>query len=516
LTSIETKIKPWAAEQARIGEIAYDRAVKHLEGALLLAYQSLNPATRSIPPEILETEKAKFRNAMLGQFSEDYFRQQAIIVENLIQTTDYPTYLLGYGKYVAALVSGLVKEGRWPDSKRDALLDSLMASIFSEVSVVMHNYFELINKAAEKERAAIEAERRQREEERLAAAAEDEKLVMMITEALNKLAKGDLSSRITQTPPPKGKKLVEDFNGAVARLASAMMKVSETTTSIQTATLEIGSASSDLSQRTEQQAASIEEISATLNQLTATVQETSKSAQHAHGVATETKNEALRSGEVMLQAETAMGEIERSSRQIGQIIGVIDEITFQTNLLALNASVEAARAGEAGKGFAVVASEVRSLAQRSAEASKEIKTLIAASEQQVVQGVRLVEQTVAAQDAISVRIGELNTLISGIAGSAHEQASGLNEINTAIHQMDTVTQQNAAMVEQSTAATLSLGDRSETLVGLVAQFQLEERPPSESSARSRYVPQIAMKTTGGGGAAPRFKAAADLEDWSEF
>jgi methyl-accepting chemotaxis protein len=516
VTKIQDKITPWPRERAEVGEIAYRRTIKHLEGALLVAYKALNPATRAIAPEILETEKKKFHNVMLGRFNDDYFRQQAIIVEGLIQTTDYPEYLLGYGKYVAGLVSGLIKEGHWPDNKRDLLIASLMTSIFSEVSVVMHNYFELITRATEKERAAIEAERRHREEERIAAAAEDERLVQMISDALTKLAGGDLSCRITETPPPKGEKLVADFNGAVTRLAQTMTKVSETTTSIQTATLEIASASNDLAQRTEQQAANIQEISATLNELTSTVQQTAESALHVRNMAVETQDEATRSSEVMVQAEKAMGEIERSSRQIGQIIGAIDEITFQTNLLALNASVEAARAGEAGKGFAVVAQEVRGLAQRSAEASKEIKMLIAESEKQVVQGVRLVANTVAAQESISSRISELNSLVGGIAGSAQEQASGLNQINTAIHQMDTVTQQNAAMVEQSTAATLNLGDRSETLVGLVSQFQLEDRGRREAPARMRHAPKVEMRTTGRGGAAPSYAADVAHDDWAEF
>jgi methyl-accepting chemotaxis protein len=216
-----------------------------------------------------------------------------------------------------------------------------------------------------------------------------------------------------------------------------------------------------------------------------------------------------------------MAGIEQSSHQIGQIIGVIDEIAFQTNLLALNAGVEAARAGDAGKGFAVVASEVRALAQRSADAAKEIKTLISTSSQQVEAGVKLVGHTGTALQRIVTQVSEINGIVAEIAASAHEQATALHQVNTAVNQMDQVTQQNAAMVEQATAASHSLSQESEELARLVGRFQVGQdgsgaaaRAPSRKPARIATV--TALKTTGHGGATPRRAASPTSESWEEF
>jgi methyl-accepting chemotaxis protein len=237
-------------------------------------------------------------------------------------------------------------------------------------------------------------------------------------------------------------------------------------------TQEISTASNDLSRRTEQQASSLEETAAALDEITATVKKAAEGATHARKVVAGTKEDAERSGEVVRKAVEAMGGIEKSSQQIGQIIGVIDEIAFQTNLLALNAGVEAARAGDAGRGFAVVASEVRALAQRSAEAAKEIKALISTSTTQVGEGVQLVAETGKSLESIMSKVAEINTVVSDIAAGAQEQATGLQQVNTAVNEMDKVTQQNAAMAEEATAAGRSLAQEAETLTSLVAQFRL--------------------------------------------
>jgi len=303
--------------------------------------------------------------------------------------------------------------------------------------------------------------------------------------------------------------------------------IHEGTVGIQTGSSEISQAADDLSRRTEQQAAALEQTAAALDQITATVRKTADGATHAREVVGTAKNDATRSGEIVHGAVSAMNEIEASAKQISQIIGVIDEIAFQTNLLALNAGVEAARAGEAGRGFAVVAQEVRALAQRSAEAAKEIKSLITASTNQVDQGVQLVGQAGKALERIVSQVAEINTVVIEIAASAQEQSTGLAQVNTAINQMDQVTQQNAAMVEESTAASHSLQHEANDLARLLGRFQLtgsgqavsRARPASQPVAQPARRGERVLKAMGaghgGGAAAAQLQQSIDT-GWEEF
>jgi len=375
------------------------------------------------------------------------------------------------------------------------------------------------------EREAQDARRRSEEESskneaiRAEAARLQAMVVSSVAEGLEKLSQGDLVYQLSDPFSEEYEKLRGDFNAAVGKLKETMKIVSNNTGAIRLGSNEISNAAQDLSQRTGQQAASLEETAAALDEITATVRKTAEGAINARDVVGTAKMDADRGGEVANHAIAAMNEIEKSSEQISQIIGVIDEIAFQTNLLALNAGVEAARAGESGRGFAVVASEVRALAQRSAEAAKDIKNLIQASNVQVERGVTLVGETGKALERIVTQVSEIDKVVAEIAASAQEQATGIREINIAINQMDQVTQQNAAMVEETTAASQSLALESEELAKLIGGFRVGDgvshhaAPVVRSAPRAVAKTVTALKTTGRGGAARKPEPA---DDWTEF
>jgi len=329
----------------------------------------------------------------------------------------------------------------------------------------------LIEETDEQTRLAA-AQQRQVEDERRSVAERQKQAIDLVGEALGGLSEGLLTQRITAEISTGYQKLKDDFNSTAQKLQEAMRAIKTAADNINTGAGEISEASTDLSARNEHQAASLEETVAALDAIVTTIANTADGAKHARSVVSATKSDAERIGKVVRQAVAAMGKIENSSRQIGQIIGVIDEIAFQTNLLALNAGVEAARAGEFGRGFAVVASEVRALAQRSAEAAKQIKSLISTSAVEVGDGVKLVAETGESLVEIVSKISEINAVVSIIADGANEQSVGLQEINARISEIDQVTQQNAAMAEQATAACRSLVEQSDQLARLIGQFQL--------------------------------------------
>ena len=355
------------------------------------------------------------------------------------------------------------------------------------VQVFKDNAVALRTAEAAQQRASAETEAERRRNQEIAEAAAKEQAFVMeaIAGGLAKLSDGDLTYRLDQEFPEAYERLRMDFNGAIAQLEEAMGTIVHAASSIGAGSDEIASAADDLSRRSEQQAASLEETAAALDEITATVKRSSAGANEASKVVGSTRTDAERSSVVVRNAVDAMNEIEKSSQSISQIIGVIDEIAFQTNLLALNAGVEAARAGEAGRGFAVVAQEVRALAQRSADAAKEIKTLISTSSQQVNQGVSMVGQTGEALQAIVVKVGEIDALVSEIAASGQEQATGLNQVNAAVNQMDQTVQQNAAMVEQSTAASHALKGEAGNLMQMISKFRVGAASGAISVSSSR-------------------------------
>jgi methyl-accepting chemotaxis protein len=357
------------------------------------------------------------------------------------------------------------------------------------------------------------------------------------------LADGDFSRRITADYQGVFGQLKSDANSMADRIASTISEIKSVGREVTNAAAEISTSTTDLSQRTEEQAASLEETSASMEEMAATVKKNAENALQANQLTSGSREVADRGGQVVAKAVNAMARIEESSRKISDIIGVIDEIARQTNLLALNAAVEAARAGDAGRGFAVVASEVRSLAQRSSQAAKDIKDLITNSSSQVQEGVGLVNQAGTSLNEILASIKQVADIVAEIASASQEQSTGIDQINKALTQMDEVTQQNSALVEENAASAKTLEHQSETMNQKVAFFKLDEHseghtlkaPAAATTAVTRLPAAPAKKEAAppirkaalaansrrGGGPVGRMQAAvataiAEEQDWKEF
>jgi methyl-accepting chemotaxis protein len=376
------------------------------------------------------------------------------------------------------------------------------------------------------ERTRLQDEERQRIETERRTADAFRKATQELAQALTRLSDGDLDVSLTTPFPADLEPVRGDFNRLTTKLQTIIREINGNSGSIQANAQQMRSAADDLAKRTEQQAAALEETSAALEQITRTVRTATERAEAARQRVSNAKDFAESSSSVVNDAMSAMQRIEDATGEIGKIINVIDEIAFQTNLLALNAGVEAARAGDAGKGFAVVAQEVRELAGRAAGAAKDIKALVTRSSAEVQTGVDLVKATGDALTRIGDDVLKINDDVSMIATSAREQSTGLTEINTAIGQMDQTTQQNAAMVEETNAASHTLASDADNLTRLMSQFQLESaRPravdPADHAAPSRPSParnlmnRVASAISSSTPAA-RALATATNEKWEEF
>ena len=442
-------------------------------------------------------------HARIGLEPKWYIGGYAIVLDHLINTAIAENFPQG---------GWLSKKPAMTPAEFGKALGSLAKAVLLDMDLAISVYLE----EAEKAKQASQAE----------AIASEQKIVSeSFGKAIQSIAAQDLTCQVSGDMPEAYHGLRDDLNGSVATLRAALQTVGENAVSIDAAALEISNAAADLSKRTEQQAASVEETAAAVEQITSTVKATAKRAEEAGQLVTRSRGNAEQSEIVVQKAIATMGEIERSSREIGNITEMMDEIAFQTNLLALNAGVEAARAGEAGKGFAVVAQEVRVLAQRAAQAAKDIKTLITASGEQVKSGVALVGETGTALQTIVSDVKEINQHVSAIVDAAREQALGLQEVNTAVSTIDQGTQQNAAMVEQTSAASRNLAVEAERLKQLLAGFKLSDGVAQAAPATLRVVetavrhdarPPASPARALGQKLANALGGAAPASEWQEF
>jgi methyl-accepting chemotaxis protein len=504
---------------ARRGDVASASAALRRIEASYAAHHAL--VERQIEAGAAVARTAEEEAAALGRRLDAATLAGAIVIVALIGGI----YLLTRRRLVAPLVSltehvTRLARGEEPDAPSFGERRDEIGRIAAAVEIFRGAMEK--NRLAESQAAELAAQSAARQKEKDAGAKwyieNRDFFFAEYTAGMDRLAAGDLEARLEKEFIKDYEALRAKFNSAAERMQQAMRGITATSGAIGESTREIARAAEDLSQRNEQQAATLAETASAVDSITQTVRKTADSAIEARGIVGAAKEGAVKSEKIVDEAIEAMGGIEKSSEQIGQIIGVIDEIAFQTNLLALNAGVEAARAGDAGKGFAVVATEVRALAQRSAEAAKEIKELIAASNAKVQDGVALVAETGSSLRRFVEQVNKIDSVVTDIAASAEAQSRGLREVNTAVQEIDQVTQKNAAMSEETHAASRSLAEDSAELVALVSRFKIGEIEPAairRQPSAARRGPVRAAAGRGAAAAAAR-KPAAEADEWTEF
>ncbi|WP_420100718.1 methyl-accepting chemotaxis protein [Bosea sp. (in: a-proteobacteria)] len=430
-----------------------------------------------------------------GQFDDRYVDAVTTVGEVHAKIGLEPRwYIGGYALLLEGIISSVVL-AQWPSQaprrlllSRAAHADSIapetvaaqLSALVKAALLDMDFAISVYLEAAEKARLRTEAE----------ALAKERAIIMQtVGEAMSQVAAGNLDYRMPDELPTEYAKLRNDFNAAVSSMEVAMRTVVRTATAIRSSAAEVSQASNDLADRTEEQSTSLQAAAATTEQLAASVKTNAESSRGAESVASQAQNVAERGGKIVQEAVDAMSRIELASQKIAEITSVIDGIAFQTNLLALNAAVEAARAGEAGKGFAVVASEVRTLAQRSSEASKDINQLISDSSHQITQGVDLVRSAGVALAEIVDASRKVAETVMEISSASTEQASGIEDMSNTVATMDSVTQQNAALAEESAAAATALAEQVRLLDQAVGIFQIGQTETEVFTARGPALPE---------------------------
>ncbi|MEH3159443.1 MAG: globin-coupled sensor protein [Sphingomonas taxi] len=485
---------------------AIKRAIeRHAPRALKQLYAHIRATPRAAAYFASQTAMAQAEDKQLQHWRELFSRPidgQYVVRAERIGTIhariglDPTWYISGYAR-VLEIVLPRMLAGAWRKPGTATAATQLVKASLLDMDIALGTYFH-----AEQERRNA--------------------VIAQVGAVCDRMAQGDFTARL-ENLPPEYQALGQSMEAMRLRMCETLAQVSDSTQQIHSGAGDIRKASDDLSQRTEQQAASLEETAAAMDEITSNVRQTAASAIQVNGLVEQVRVEAQQSGSVVSRAVDAMSGIERASAEIGEIISVIDGIAFQTNLLALNAGVEAARAGDAGKGFAVVASEVRALAQRSAEAAKDVKTRINASSEQVEAGVELVSETGQALQRIIARFAEVSGLVSQIATAAEQQATGLQQVNTAVGEMDGVTQQNAAMVEEATAAARALSSEADELARQVSRFTIDadvQRTVAPAAAapvhRLQQAASAGRRIAAGARRASGHAATAAAADWSAF
>ncbi|WAC60188.1 methyl-accepting chemotaxis protein [Brevundimonas sp. SL130] len=475
-------------EKSRVATLAWrkdwgDRLIGEVRaGRREDAQQMVRDAGKKVLVSAAVLPLREIRDEQVRRIEDNGARQEAAIITAMAALVIGGLALIGIAVGLSAMLSRAIARpittltaamAQLARGDNDIAVDADRADEVGDMAraVLVFRDTALAKAAADHAKAAADRAKAEADEARAGADAAAREVVQNLSTALAQLAQGDLTSPIRQRFPADYEKLRTDYNTALKSLKDLIADISSGVTSLGEGAHDVSSAADQMAQRTEQQAASLEETAAALNEITVTVRSTSAGAGKIKVAVDSAHLDVERSGQTMTEAVTAMGLIEASSREMELIIGTIDEIAFQTNLLALNAGVEAARAGESGRGFAVVAQEVRALAQRSADAAKQIKTLISSSNEQVSLGARLVNQTGTALGKVVDQVRDISALVSEIASATVEQASGLDEVNTAVTQMDRFTQQNAAMVEESTAASHSIRAETDRLRSKVSLFK---------------------------------------------